>query len=116
MIFTVIFVYWQKIRGTLALLPTDKQAQQFALNVLIAFIPAVVSGLLFGKAIKGNLFTPTVVTAAFIICGFIILWSEARHKNNPAATCVNDVNTMTAGDAIKVGLVQCLAPAAVVPP
>ena len=108
-IFAVILVYWQKIRSTLALLPTDKQAQQFVLNVLIAFVPAVVLGLLFGKAIKANLFTPTVVATTFIVGGFIILWAEARHKNNPGVTRVNDVDTMTVGDAVKVGLVQCLA-------
>ena len=108
-IFAVILVYWQKIRSTLVALPTDKQAQQFAMNVVIAFIPAVVLGLLFGKAIKANLFTPTVVATTFIIGGFIILWAEARHKNNPSATRVQDVDSMTTGDAIKVGLVQCLA-------
>ena len=108
-IFAVILVYWQKIRATLALLPTDKQAQQFALNVLIAFIPAVILGLLFGKAIKAHLFTPTVVATTFIIGGFIILWAEAQHKKNPSATRVHDLDTMTTGDALKVGLVQCLA-------
>jgi undecaprenyl-diphosphatase len=108
-IFAVILVYWQKIRSTLIALPTDKQAQQFALNVLIAFIPAVVLGLLFGKAIKANLFTPTVVATTFIIGGFVILWAESRNKNKPSATRVHSVDTMTAGDAIKVGLAQCLA-------
>ena len=108
-IFAVILVYWQKIRSTLVALPTDKQAQQFALNVLLAFIPAVILGLLFGKAIKANLFTPTVVASTFILGGFIILWAEARHKSTPGATRVQDVDSMTIGDAIKVGLVQCLA-------
>ena len=108
-IFAVILVYWQKIRDTLVALPTDKQAQQFALNVLIAFIPAVVLGLLFGKAIKANLFTPTVVATTFILGGFVILWAEKRHKNNPATTRVHSVDAMSVGDAIKVGLVQCLA-------
>lgn len=108
-IFAVILVYWQKIRETVVALPTDKQAQQFVLNVLIAFIPAVILGLLFGKAIKANLFTPTVVATTFIIGGFVILWAEARHKNNPSATRVQDVDAMTISDAIKVGLVQCLA-------
>jgi undecaprenyl-diphosphatase len=77
--------------------------------VLIAFIPAVILGLVFGKAIKANLFTPTVVATTFIIGGFIILWAEARHKSNPGATRVHDVDNMTTADAIKVGLVQCLA-------
>ena len=108
-IFAVILVYWQKIRSTVVALPNDKQAQQFVINVLIAFVPAVILGLLFGKAIKANLFTPTVVASTFIIGGFIILWAERRHKNNPAATRVQEVEAMTSMDALKVGLVQCLA-------
>jgi len=105
-IFAVILVYWQKIRATLAALPTERQAQKFALNVLIGFVPAVVLGLLFGKAIKAHLFTPTVVASTFIIGGFIILWAERRA---PSATRVQSVDDMTPLDALKVGLVQCLA-------
>ncbi len=108
-IFAVILVYWQKIRSTLVALPTEKKAQQFALNVLIAFIPAVVLGLLFGKAIKAHLFTPVVVATTFIIGGFIILWAEKLQKNSTASVRVNDVDDMSAMDAVKVGLVQCLA-------
>ncbi len=108
-IFAVIIVYWQKIRSTLVALPTEKQAQQFALNVLIAFIPAVILGLLFGKAIKAHLFTPVVVATTFIMGGLIILWAEKRHTNNPSAVRVTDVDAMTTMDALKVGLVQCLA-------
>ncbi|MGV8804463.1 MAG: undecaprenyl-diphosphate phosphatase [Polaromonas sp.] len=108
-IFAVILVYWKKIRDTLVSLPHDGQAQQFALNVLIAFIPAVVLGLLFGKAIKAHLFTPVVVASTFIIGGFIILWAEKRQQRNPATTRIYAVEQMNALDALKVGLVQCLA-------
>ncbi|MBA4326736.1 MAG: undecaprenyl-diphosphatase [Polaromonas sp.] len=108
-IFAVILVYWQKIRDTLVALPSEKQAQQFALNVFVAFVPAVLLGLLFGKAIKANLFTPVVVATTFIIGGFIILWAERRQQNNPAAARIQEVEAMTLTDAIKVGLVQCLA-------
>ena len=108
-IFAVILVYWQKIRSTLVALPTEKQAQQFALNVLIAFIPAVVLGLLFGKAIKAHLFTPVVVATTFIIGGFIILWAEKLQKKASTHVRVSEVDDMTAIDAVKVGLVQCLA-------
>jgi undecaprenyl-diphosphatase len=108
-IFAVILVYWQKIRATLVALPTEKQAQQFALNVLIAFIPAVVLGLLFGKAIKAHLFTPVVVATTFIVGGFIILWAERLQKKSSQHVRVSSVDDMTAMDAVKVGLVQCLA-------
>ena len=108
-IFAVILVYGQKIRDTLVALPTDRQAQRFALNVFIAFVPAVVLGLLFGKAIKANLFTPVVVASTFIIGGFIILWAEKRQQNNPATARIQSVDAMGPMDALKVGLVQCLA-------
>ena len=108
-IFAVILVYWQKIRATFVALPNEKQAQQFALNVFVAFVPAVVLGLLFGKAIKAHLFTPVVVASTFIIGGFIILWAEKRQKNNPAVARIQEVEAMSAMDALKVGLVQCLA-------
>ncbi len=108
-IFAVILVYWQKIRDTLVALPSEKQAQAFAIKVFIAFVPAVLLGLLFGKAIKANLFTPVVVASTFIIGGFIILWAEARQKNSATAVRIHDVDQMTALDALKVGLIQCLA-------
>lgn len=114
-IFAVIIVYWQKISSTLVALPTQLLARRFALNVFIAFVPAVVLGLLFGKAIKAHLFTPTVVASTFIIGGIIILWVEGwgrkpLHDGHPDdhARIVN-VESMTPWDALKVGLVQCLA-------
>jgi undecaprenyl-diphosphatase len=108
-ILAVILVYWQKIRATLVALPTQRQAQQFALNVLIAFVPAVVLGLLAGKAIKAHLFTPVVVASTFILGGFIILWAEKRQANVATAPRILDVEAMGWKDALKVGLVQCLA-------
>jgi undecaprenyl-diphosphatase len=108
-IFAVIIVFWQKIRDTLVALPTQRQAQRFALNVLIAFVPAVLMGLLFGKAIKAHLFTPVVVASTFILGGFVILWAEWRHAGAATAPRILDVDAMTPLDALKVGLVQCLA-------
>ena len=108
-IFAVILVYWQKIRDTLIALPSQKQAQQFALNVLIAFVPAVVLGLLLGKAIKAHLFTPTIVATTFIVGGFIILWAERRQAAGGNAVRIHSVDEMSTLDALKVGLVQCLA-------
>ena len=105
-ILAVIMVYWQKIKTTVLALPTQRSAQQLALNVLVGFLPAVVLGLLFGKVIKEHLFTPIVVASTFIIGGFIILWAERR----PATSIrVHSVDDMTTLDALKVGLVQCFA-------
>jgi undecaprenyl-diphosphatase len=105
-IFAVILVYWQKIRSTIVSLPSDREAQRFALNVLVAFIPAVVLGLLLGKAIKEHLFTPAVVATTFILGGFVILWAEGR--KHPKVR-IDTVEQMRWTDALKLGLVQCLA-------
>ncbi len=105
-IFAVILVYWQRLRDTAAGLGSDPRARRFTLNVLIAFVPAVLLGLLFGKAIKQHLFNPTVVASAFIIGGLIILWAERRPSR---VVRIESVDDMTAWDALKVGLVQCLA-------
>jgi undecaprenyl-diphosphatase len=105
-IVAVIIVYWQRVRETIVGLGSDARARRFSINVAIGFFPAVVLGLLFGKAIKEHLFTPVVVASTFIVGGFIILWAERRVQT---ATRVETVDDMTPFDALKVGLVQCLA-------
>jgi undecaprenyl-diphosphatase len=105
-ILAVIIVYWQKLSSTLKALPHSAAAQRFALNVLIGFLPAVILGLLLGKAIKAHLFTPGVVATTFIVGGFIILWAERRPAS---AVRIHEVEDMRGRDALKVGLVQCLA-------
>ena len=129
-IFAVILVYWQKISRTVLDLPTDITARRFAANVVIAFLPAVVLGLLFGKQIKLYLFTPEVVASTFIVGGLIILWVEQKLKANASSGLlhgdsaenvltssaavqplarIQNVDDMTPLDALKVGFVQCLA-------
>ena len=74
-------------------------------------------GLLLGKVIKEYLFHPVPVAAAFVVGGVVILWAEARHKRlygerdllGQRHARVETVDDMTPLDALKVGLVQCLA-------
>lgn len=107
-IFAVVLVYWQRLVSTAKGLGSEPRAQRFAANVVVGFVPAIVLGLLLGKAIKAHLFTPTVVATAFIIGGLIILWAE-RRAQGARAVRVAEVDDMTLLDAAKVGLVQCLA-------
>ena len=107
-IFAVILVYLQRIKDTVTGLRTDPVAQRFALNVIIGFLPAVVMGLMLGKLVKEHLFTPTVVATTFIIGGFFIMLAAkltARYQTSR----VESMDDMTPLDALKVGLVQCLA-------
>ena len=105
-IFAVILVYWEKIFATVKALPYQAEAQRFVLNVFIAFFPAVILGLLFGKFIKENLFNPWVVATTFIVGGVIILWAERRP---PSTIRIRAVEDMRGRDALMVGIVQCLA-------
>jgi len=115
--FAVIWEYRERLRNTVVGIGHDAAARRFAMNVLIAFIPAVVLGLAFGKAVKEHLFHPVPVAMAFIVGGLIILWVEARHKRlygemdmqGSRRARVETVDDMGPLDALKVGLIQCLA-------
>jgi len=115
--FAVVWQYRERLRATVGGLGHDPQARRFALNVLIAFIPAVVLGLAFGQAIKAHLFHPVPVALAFVVGGLVILWVERRHRarygerdlEGGRTARVETVDDMRPVDALKVGLVQCLA-------
>jgi undecaprenyl-diphosphatase len=115
--FAVIWEYRERLARTFSGLTHDPVAQRFARNVLIAFVPAVVLGLAFGDLVQEHLFHPVPVAAAFIVGGLVILWVERRHKarfgvrdlQGERRARVETVDDMSALDALKVGLVQCLA-------
>lgn len=74
-------------------------------NLIVAFLPAAVLGLLFSKYIKSYLFHAVPVALAFIVGGFIILWVE----RNPQRARVETAQAMSWRDALKVGIAQCFA-------
>ncbi len=86
----------------------DILARRFVVNVLVAFLPAVVLGLTFGKAIKAHLFKPVPVALAFII-GALVIWVVERRNRRQLVSRVDTVDDMSVVDAIKVGLAQCFA-------
>jgi len=104
-ILAVCWEYRRKLTQAVAGMRTDQPSRRFIANVIIAFIPASILGLLFGKAIKAYLFSPVPVALAFVIGGLVILWAERRkHTVN-----VSEVDAMTWKDSFKVGLAQCFA-------
>ena len=104
-ILAVCWEYRRKIGQVLVGLPQDKSAQRFTFNLLLAFMPAAILGLLFAKKIKATLFAPLPVALAFIIGAVFILWIEAR-KEKPVIHSVDDMNWQT---ALKIGFCQSLA-------
>ena len=104
-ILAVIIVYWKRISGALREFSSSDKARRFVFNVAIGFMPAGIIGFFVYKTIKTHLFNAPVVAAAFIVGGLIILWVERRA--NPVVR-IHDIDDMTAWDALKVGLVQCI--------
>ena len=104
-ILAICWHYRDKIFSVVKGLPSNSDAQRFAANLMIAFIPAMVFGLLFHKLIKEYLFSPLTVAGALIVGGFVILLVE-RFKPAPR---IHSVDDMRWGDAIKIGLAQSVA-------
>ncbi|PTN12889.1 undecaprenyl-diphosphate phosphatase [Nitrosomonas aestuarii] len=104
-ILAVCWEYRKKITGIVVGIGSDKTANRFVLNLLIAFLPAAILGLLFIDVIKQYLFNPLSVATALVIGGIVILWAERRDH----VIEVEQVDNMDWKHALKVGCAQCLA-------
>lgn len=104
-ILAVVWEYRHKILGIVVDLPRERAAQKFTLNLLIAFMPAVVLGVAFADLIHEYLFNPITVATALVIGGAVMLWAEKRPHRIQAET----VDDMHWTHALKVGFAQCLA-------
>ncbi|MCF5724019.1 undecaprenyl-diphosphate phosphatase [Pseudomonas syringae] len=104
-ILAVVWEFRGKILDVVTGLPTQRNAQRFTANLLIAFLPAVVLGVMFADLIHHYLFNPITVATALVIGGVIMLWAERREHEVHAET----VDDITWKDALKVGFAQCLA-------
>jgi undecaprenyl-diphosphatase len=108
-ILAVCWEFRRKLIGVAAGLFSDRAAQRFAINLAIAFLPAAILGLAFGRAIKAHLFAPVPVASAFIVGALVILWAERRQRRNPAIVKIESVDQMRWSDALKIGLAQAFA-------
>ena len=103
----VLWHYRERLGATLTGLRGEPRARRFALNILIAFMPAAALGVLFGSAIKAHLFHPVPVAIAFVVGGLIILWVERGRAARPPR--IESVDDLQASDALKLGLAQAFA-------
>ncbi len=101
----IVWVYRERFAKLVCGIFSDKAAQRFALNLVVAFVPAAVLGLAFGNLIKSFLFKPVPVALAFVTGGLVILWVERR----PRSVVVENVDDMDWKDALKVGCAQAFA-------
>lgn len=111
--FAVVWHYRVKLAATVTGLTSDPLGRRFALNVVLAFVPAAVFGLVFGSVIKLHLFNAQVVAVAFIAGGVLILFVERSNRQRGSSAQqrveIRSVDDLTAKDALRIGLVQCAA-------
>ncbi len=100
-ILSVVVLYWKRFF----------QSFDFYFKLLVAFIPAVVLGLLLNDIIDELLESPLTVAISLIIGGFILLkvdeWfksNEEFDENNPT-----EHTEISYATALKIGFFQCLA-------
>jgi len=104
-ILAVVVEYRRKFIGVALGMFNDSKSQNFIRNLLIAFLPAAIMGVLFISLIKTYLFNPLSVATMLILGGIIILWAE-RRQHQIRVTSVDD---MSWKDALKVGLFQVVS-------
>ena len=111
-ILAVLGLYFQRSRSLLeGLLGRDPQGLLLLRNILMAFLPAAVAGLLFDKKIEEHLFGLWPVTAAWFVGGIAIL-AVAWFKRNAAPGARKTglgLEDITPRTAFLIGLLQCVA-------
>jgi undecaprenyl-diphosphatase len=104
-ILAVCWEFRKKLLHTAFSVHREPASRRFILNLLIVFLPVAVLALLFGDDIKAVLFRPVPVAIALVVGGLIILWAERRTHSER----VQDVDELTAVDALKLGAFQALS-------
>lgn len=92
------------VRSLLRTTGSEAPPRRLAGALATAFVPAGVSGLLLGDAIKDRLFGPWPIVAAWLVGGVVILVWERR-----AGTGHRDLESITVRDGLVIGSVQVIA-------
>ena len=111
-ILAVCWEYRARFIAMFAGILNDARSQRFALNLVVATIPAGILGFLLKKTIERYLFGPVPVAIAFVVGGFIILIAERWYRNRVQAQMtgmIDSVDELTPLHALKVGVAQCAA-------
>lgn len=107
-ILAVVGLYFKRIceMGN-GLIGRDPKGLKLLMNLIVAFIPAAILGLLFDHTIEAYLFSPLTVAIALAIGGVVmILTSKIYHREK---NHLSDVHNLGLRGALFIGLIQCLA-------
>lgn len=104
-ILSVVWIYRKRLGETILNLNGDPKARRLVTNLVVAFIPAAVLGLLLHKQITHLLFNPVSVAGALVVGGIVILLIERYSR----FARVQTVDEMTWKDAAVVGIAQSVS-------
>ena len=104
-ILAVMVLYRAKIFHTIRGIGNDKTAQNFARNILIGTLPALLIGGAFHSFIKDTLYNPMVIVTTLILGGIFILLFEKKF-NHPVVESVDDISPK---QALLIGFCQSVA-------
>jgi undecaprenyl-diphosphatase len=104
-ILAILAIYFVKLWQVALGMFTNADDRRFVIGVLVAFLPAVIIGLIAGKYIKEFLFNPWVVCFSLIVGGAILLWvDQLDHKPHE-----HDATKLPLPMYLTIGIAQCLA-------
>ncbi len=104
-ILAIVALYFVKLWRIALGMFSDPYARRFVIGVLVAFLPAVVVGLIAGKYIKELLFSVPVVCFSLIVGGAILLWVD-QIDHDPHE---HDATKFPLLMYLWIGISQCLA-------
>jgi undecaprenyl-diphosphatase len=104
-ILAIVALYFVKLWRIALGMFSNPDDRRFVIGVLVAFLPAVIIGLLAGKFIKGYLFNPWVVCFSLIVGGAILLWVDQLDLEPHE----HDATAFPLSMYLKIGFAQCLA-------
>ncbi len=105
-VLAILTIYATRLWAVFSTAPQDPASRRFILSVLVAFMPAVVIGVLAHDFIKTVLFETPVLIAVMLIVGGIILLLVERVAPE---TKHDDAMDFPLSMALKIGFIQCLA-------
>ncbi len=105
-ILAILGVYSGRLWRIFTSAPHDPRARRFIIAVLVAFLPAVVIGVLAHDIIKTVLFETPMLIASMLVLGGVVLLFVDRMARDPRYHAAEDIPV---GTAFKIGLIQCLA-------
>jgi len=105
-ILAVVVLYKEKIFNSFKSLAPGGTGFKLWTSLMLAFIPAGITGLLFHKKIEEYLMTPVFVAGALLVGGLWMIYAENKYRNNNNISSIEQVSYK---QALIIGCFQCLS-------